>query len=77
MVVTGFTHDLRDGKLDFESFMRQREPRVIVYDVAPPYERNFRLFQHVRSMPAVAGCHFVLTSMNPARLEGLVVSGKW
>lgn len=72
IVVSSFTHDIRDGKLDFEAFMRQHRPRVIVYDIAPPYEQNFRLYQHVRAMPAVEGCHFVLTSTNPAHVTGLV-----
>lgn len=72
LVVSCFTHDIRDGRVDFEAFMRQHQPRVIVYDFAPPYERNFRLFQHIRRMPAVEGCHFVLTSVNPANLNGLL-----
>ncbi len=72
LVVSCYTHDIREGKLDLEAFMRQHRPRVIVYDIAPPYERNFRLFQHVRSMPAVQECQFVLTSMNPKNTVGLV-----
>lgn len=68
MVVSCFTHDIRDGRIDFEAFMRQHQPRVIVYDVAPPYERNYRLFEHVRSMPVSQGCQVVLTSTNPARV---------
>lgn len=72
LVVSCFTHDIRDGQLDFEAFMRQHRPRVIIYDLAPPYERSFQLFQHVRAMPAVAGAHFVITSVNPKRVVGLV-----
>jgi hypothetical protein len=72
VVVSCFTHEIRDGTVNFEAFMRQHRPRVIAYDLAPPYETNFRLFQHVRSMPAVAGCQFVLTSVNPANVVRLV-----
>jgi CheY-like chemotaxis protein len=72
VVVSCFTHDIRDGKVDFASFMRQHKPRVIAYDLAPPYERNFRLFEHVRALPAVEGTHFVLTSVNPANVADLV-----
>jgi CheY-like chemotaxis protein len=71
MVVSCFTHDIRDGRIDFEAFMRQHQPRVVVYDIAPPYERNYRLFEHVRAMPVSEGCQFVLTSTNPARLAHL------
>lgn len=72
MVVSCFTHDIRDGQMDFEAFMRLHRPRVIVYDLAPPYERNFQLFQHVRAMPVVQGAHFVITSVNPKHVVGMV-----
>jgi CheY-like chemotaxis protein len=71
MVCSCYTHDIRDGSVDLEAFMRQHRPNVIVYDLAPPYEHNFRLFQHVRSMPAMAGCQFVLTSVNPSRIVAM------
>ena len=70
--VSCFTHDIRDGKVDFEAFMRQHQPRVIVYDIAPPYERNIRMFAHIRALPVIDGCHFVVTSMNPANVIHLL-----
>jgi hypothetical protein len=72
VVVCCYSHEIRDGVIDFEGFMRQHRPSVIAYDLAPPYEANFRLFEHVRNMPAVAGCQFVLTSVNPANVVRLV-----
>lgn len=72
LVVSCFTHDIRDGQMDFEAFMRLHRPRVVVYDLAPPYERNFQLFQHVRAMPAVREAHFVITSVNPKHVVGMV-----
>jgi DNA-binding response OmpR family regulator len=68
-VVTAFTHALRDGKVDFEGFMRQHRPKVIVYDIALPYEQNWRLFQHFRSRPACEGVRFVLTTTNAAQVQ--------
>lgn len=58
--------------LDFESFIRQHDPKVVVYDIAPPYEANFKLFQHLRAMPTVAGRQFVVTTTNKAQVEKLV-----
>jgi len=72
LVVSCYTHQIRDGTVDLENFIRQHRPRVIVYDLAPPYEANFRLFQHVRHMLAVQGCQFVLTSVNPSNVIRLV-----
>lgn len=72
VVVSCFTHDIRDGQTDFASFVTQHQPRVIVYDLAPPYEKNFRLFQHLRAMDVVQGVHFVITSVNPPNVRDLV-----
>jgi CheY-like chemotaxis protein len=71
VVVTAFTNLLRDGRVDLESFMRQHRPRVIVYDIAIPYEENWRLFQHIRSSPACEGVRFVLTTTNARHVEQL------
>ena len=71
LVVTGYTHDIRDGKLDLEAFLRTHQPRVIVYDIAPPYDRNWEFLQHLRST-VLSGYRFVLTSVNPRHVEALV-----
>ena len=68
VVVTAFTHEIRDGKVDLEALMRQHRPGVVVYDIAFPYPANWQLFQHVRRAPAAAGVNFVLTSTNAARV---------
>jgi DNA-binding NtrC family response regulator len=72
VVVTGYTFDLREGRLDVDAFVRQHQPKVVVYDVAPPYDENWRLFQHVRALDALRACRFVITSTNPKHLEHLV-----
>jgi DNA-binding response OmpR family regulator len=69
VVVNAFTNHLRDGKIDFEAFMRQHEPKVIVYDISIPYEQNWALFKHSRSRPACAGVNFVLTTTNLAQVQ--------
>jgi CheY-like chemotaxis protein len=71
VIVGAFTYDIRDGRIDIEAFMRQHSPRVILYDVAPPYETNWQLFQHVRTMPAMQHAQFILTSTNPAAIARL------
>jgi DNA-binding response OmpR family regulator len=69
VVVTAFTTDLRDGHVDLEALMRQHRPAVVVYDVALPYDANWRLFEHIRSSPACRGVHFVVTSTNAAHVR--------
>ena len=71
LVVSTYTHHIRDGTLDLEAFLRTHKPRVIVYDIAPPYERNWQFLQHLRQT-VLAGYRFVLTTTNPSRVEPLV-----
>jgi DNA-binding NtrC family response regulator len=72
VVVSCYTHDIRDGRIDFDAFIRTHRPAVIAYDIAPPYVRNVRLYQHVREMEVVDGCQFVLTSTNASIVQPMV-----
>jgi DNA-binding NtrC family response regulator len=69
VVVTALTTEIRDGVVDIEHFIRQHDPQVIVYDIAPPYDSNWQLFQHVAAMPAFQGRQFVVTTTNAPHLE--------
>lgn len=72
LVVSCYTHDIRDGKLDFAAFVRTHDPVVIAYDIAPPYVRNTKLYQHVRGMDAVKDRQFVLTGTNARQVQKLI-----
>jgi len=74
VAVSAFSHAIRDGAVDVDAFLRQHDPAVVVYDIAPPYDANWRLFQHVRSMPAMRGRKVVITSVNARHVEELVGS---
>jgi DNA-binding NtrC family response regulator len=71
VVVSAFTWELRDGKVDLEAFIKQHQPRVVVYDVAPPYDENWNLFLHFRAMPVLSGLEFVITSTNVRYVQQL------
>lgn len=72
VTVTAFTYEIRDGEVDFDSFIRQHNPDVIVYDIAPPYDANWKLFQHISGMASVVGRRFVVTTTNKVQVETLV-----
>ena len=57
--------------LDLRSVLAQHDPKVVVYDVVPPYERNWRFLQHLRET-TFNGQQFVLTSPNEGALAKLV-----
>lgn len=71
VVVSALTFEIRDGEVDLDHFVGQHQPRVIVYDIAPPYEANWNLFMHISAMPVMDGRQFVVTSTNATHVERL------
>jgi len=71
VVVTLLTFQIREGTVDLENFISQHNPDVIVYDIAPPYDANWQLFLHIRSLPSIHGRPMVLTSANAKQVEKL------
>jgi CheY-like chemotaxis protein len=71
VVVTAMTWEIRDGEIDLERFITQHKPKVVLYDVAPPYENNWKLFEHISAMPVMAGVEFILTSTNSQQVQRL------
>lgn len=63
---------IRAGTADVAGFVEQHDPRVIVYDVAPPYKENWNFMEHLRSSPGFEKRKFVLTSMNVDRVHEVV-----
>jgi DNA-binding NarL/FixJ family response regulator len=71
VVVTGHIIEIRDGKLDLPDFLQQHDPRVIVYDIVPPYDVNWAFLNHLRESEAMRGRRFVLTSTNADKVVEL------
>lgn len=69
VVTSAYTYEIRDGKVNVEMFVRQHHPDVIIYDVAPPYEKNWREFQHVCTMDAFKGLKFLVTTTNVQQVQ--------
>ena len=64
--------DIKLGSANVDSFLRQHDPKVVVYDLAPPYDMNWRFLDHLRNATGFAGRQFVLTSMNARHAERAV-----
>ena len=69
VAVTAHVSDLRRGKFDFGGFMSEHDPKVIIYDIPPPYDRSWLFLEHLRNLPSMKGRNFVLTSTNPQRVQ--------
>ena len=71
VLVSAMTHEVRDGEVDIEAFVRQHDPQVILYDIAPPYEANWLLFQHISAMASLRDRHFIITTTNERQVQGM------
>jgi DNA-binding NtrC family response regulator len=76
VIVSAFTHDIRDGRVNLEQFMHLHEPEVVVYDIAPPYETNWNLFVHLCRTSVMQSRQFVITSTNAQQVEALAGSNQ-
>ena len=76
VVTSAYTYDIRDGKVDVEMLVRQHHPDAIVYDVAPPYEKNWREFQHISAMDAFKGIKFLVTTTNAKQVQAIAGEGQ-
>lgn len=69
VVLGAYTYEIRDGEIDVETIVKQHQPRLIIYDIAPPYDRNWRLFEHVSRMPVLKGINFLITTTNARQVR--------
>jgi CheY-like chemotaxis protein len=72
IVVSAHIEDIKTGAVDLQAFLRDHDPRVLVYDIAPPYEQNWRFLEHIKATPGFGGRHFVITSVNVRLVEELI-----
>lgn len=68
IVMGAYTYELRDGVVDVEALVKQHHPELIIFDVAPPYDANWRLLQHFMAMPVLKGINFLVTTTNRNRV---------
>lgn len=72
VTISAHLDDIKRGTVNIEEFIRQHRPSVIVYDITPPYDRQWLFLQHMRSRDVLREIPFVLTSTNAARLREIV-----
>jgi len=63
---------VRRGEVDLAEFVQQHDAGVVLYDIAIPYEENWRALEERRAAPALAKTPFVVTTTNQRALEGVV-----
>jgi DNA-binding response OmpR family regulator len=64
--------DLKKGNVDFVQFLAKHDPRVVIFDISPPYAENWHFFNTLRHVKAMDGRGLVLTTTNKDRLDEAV-----
>ena len=68
----GYTLDFKRGRKDVRAFFREHDPRVIVWDIAIPYDENWNLCQEIQRLPEAEERQFILTTTNIDVLQRLI-----
>jgi hypothetical protein len=61
--------DLKKGVVDFKKYLEQHNPEVVVFDISPPYDANWKFYKTMRDADVMRGRGSVLTTTNKARLD--------
>ena len=65
-----FVSGIERGPHDSLDFLRQHRPQIVLYSVAPPYDKSWAIFQQVRE--GMPDAHFVVTTTNKRALDEFV-----
>ena len=61
--------DLKKGIVNFAKYMERHNPEVVIFDLSPPYDENWKYFKTMRDDKTMQGRGVVLTTTNKARLD--------
>jgi DNA-binding response OmpR family regulator len=61
--------DLKKGIVNFGKYMDKHNPEVVIFDLSPPYDENWKFFKTMRDAKTMQGRGIVLTTTNKNRLD--------
>jgi DNA-binding response OmpR family regulator len=61
--------DLKKGIVDFGMYVEKHSPEVVIFDISPPYDENWKFFKTMRDAKAMKGRGIILTTTNKNRLD--------
>src|SRR6202163_2223092 len=61
--------DLKKGIVDVAKWLSKHNPEVVVFDISPPYDENWKYYKTMRDSDAMRGRGPVLTTTNKNRLD--------
>src|SRR5215213_3021736 len=69
--VSGAVDGVKSGEFDFIEFLETHKPDGLIWDISPPYDRNWVFAKLVRALAPLQQCAIVITTTNKQRLESL------
>jgi CheY-like chemotaxis protein len=69
--ISGQVDQVKSGELDFVDFLTTHQPDVLIWDIAPPYDRNWNFFKMIRTLKPLDRCALVLTTTHKEHLDTL------
>jgi hypothetical protein len=66
--------DLKKGIVDVAKWLSKHNPEVVVFDISPPYDENWKYYTTMRDSDAMRGRGSVLTTTNKNRLDEVLGS---
>jgi DNA-binding response OmpR family regulator len=67
--VTGHVIDFKRGKDNFVDYVQRNKPKIIIFDIAPPYEENWNYFKLVHKIKEAEHIPFIITTTNTQVLK--------
>jgi len=72
IVVSAHLDAIRRGEQSFTDFVEEHDPKLVIYDLVPPYDRSWRFLEHLRSSALLKDRRFVITSTNAQRAREII-----
>jgi CheY-like chemotaxis protein len=69
--LTGEVDKVKSGEVDFIAFLEQHQPDAMIWDIAPPYDRNWHFYKMIRALRPLERCAIVLTTTHLRHLNEL------
>ena len=66
--------DLKRGIVDFAKYVSRHNPEVVIFDISPPYDENWKYYKTMRDSHLMRGRGSVLTTTNKNRLDEVLGS---
>jgi CheY-like chemotaxis protein len=64
-------HAVKSGEVDFLASLAKHQPDAIIWDIAPPYDRDWLFYKMIRALRPLDGAAIVLTTTHLRHLNEL------